>query len=372
MIIRRLALAILGCAALVAQAQPLIVGAVVSQTGAHASLAEDYRRGLELWQERVNAAGGLLGRPVELRMLDDGSEAVQAGRRYAELVAQKAEVLIGPYGSAATLMAGAEAERAKRVMVHAAGSKAVQKRGGGYVFAAVAPYASYATGVLELAKVQGLREIFLVARDDPGSREMAEGAREAAAALGLTAHDVLVYRAATSDFSVQVQKAEAANAQAWLAFGEARDAADMARTFRRLGYAPRLFFARAAADPSFIKMIGQDAEHTLAFLEYDTRLATPGNREFVDAYTRKWSAPPKLAAAQAFAAGTVLAEAVTRAGSTEPEKLRPALADRMAETVLGAAPRVAQIQKGHPVVVWPQGAALQPYPQWNERRVIKR
>jgi branched-chain amino acid transport system substrate-binding protein len=370
--IRLLALAALACAAVIAQAQPLIVGAVVSRSGAHASLAEDYRRGLELWQEQINAAGGLLGRAVELRVLDDGSEAVKAGRLYAELAGQKAEVFIGPYGSAATLMAGAEAERAKRVMVHASSSKALQKRGGGYVFSAVAPYASYATGVLELAKAQGLRQIFLVSRDDPGSREMAEGAREAAAPLGLTAMDVVVYRAATSDFRVQVQKAEAANAEAWIAFGEARDAADMARTFRRLGYAPRLFFARAAADPSFIKMVGQDAEYTLAFLEYDTRLATPGNREFVEAYTRKWSAPPKLAAAQAFAAATVLADGVQRAGSTDPEKLRPALAEKIAQTVLGAPPTVAQIQNGRPVVVWPQGAALQPYPQWNERQVIKR
>src|SRR5882672_8169171 len=93
--------------------QPLVVGAVVSETGVHAKLAADYRKALLLWQDEVNAAGGLLGRPVELRLLDDGSEAVRAGALYRDLIADKADALIGPYGSAATLMASAEAENAR-------------------------------------------------------------------------------------------------------------------------------------------------------------------------------------------------------------------------------------------------------------------
>jgi len=355
-----------------ALAQPVVVGAVVSQSGSHASLAQDYHKGLELWHEQVNAAGGLLGRKVELRVLDDGSEAVQAGRRYAELIAQKADVLIGPYGSAASLMAGGEAERAQRVLINAAApAKALQKRAGRYVFQVGAPNTAHGLGALELAKAQGASEVALLARDDPRAREMAEGAREAAAALGLAAKDVHLYRGATADFAPYVEKAGAA--PAWIAFGEARDAADMVRTFRRLGYAPKLFFAGGAADPAFIKLVGQDAEHTLAAAEYDPRFATPGNREFVTAFTKKWSAPPRAGAAQAYAAGTVLADAVRRAGSLEQEKLRAALAESQAPTVLGQAPAVVQIQKGRPEIVWPAAlktADVQPYPRWDERRVL--
>src|SRR5829696_1920113 len=98
-----------------------IVGAVVSQTGAHASAAAEYGQGLRFWQEEINAAGGLLGRRVELRISDDGSEAARAGPAYAALVEAGAQVLIGPYGSAATLIALAEAERSRRVLLNAAG-----------------------------------------------------------------------------------------------------------------------------------------------------------------------------------------------------------------------------------------------------------
>src|SRR3954469_20502525 len=90
---------LLGISAAAAQ-ETVVVGAVVSQTGAHARLATEYRNGLILWQEEVNGAGGLLGRKVELRLKDDGSEAPRTGRAYAELVDEGAQVFIGPYGSA--------------------------------------------------------------------------------------------------------------------------------------------------------------------------------------------------------------------------------------------------------------------------------
>ncbi len=73
------------------EAGPLIIGAVVSETGAHAALAADYRKALLLWQEEINAAGGLLGRRVELKLLDDASEAVKAGPLYRQLIGDKAD-----------------------------------------------------------------------------------------------------------------------------------------------------------------------------------------------------------------------------------------------------------------------------------------
>src|SRR5947207_1311119 len=133
--------------------EPIAIGAVVSESGAHAAPAAEYRKGLLLWQEELNAAGGLLGRRVELRFKDDGSEAVRAGEAYAELIRDGAQVLIGPYGSAATLTAAAEAERARRVLLNAAGpSSEIHKRQPQYVFQTLPPYAAYADGPLWAAR----------------------------------------------------------------------------------------------------------------------------------------------------------------------------------------------------------------------------
>ena len=90
----------------------MTVGAVVTETGIQAPLAAGYRKGIVLWQEQLNAAGGLLGRRVELRLLDDGSQAARSRMLYDGLIRDKVDLLVGPYGSAATLVALGEAERA--------------------------------------------------------------------------------------------------------------------------------------------------------------------------------------------------------------------------------------------------------------------
>lgn len=369
------------------QAQPVVVGAVVSTTGAQAAAAEGYRRALLLWEEEVNGRGGLLGRRVELRLRDDASQAVRAGREYEKL-APEADAFIGPYGSAATLMGAAVAERAPLAMVNGGGpARTVHKRAPQYLFQSAVPYASYGVGVLELANAAGLTRVLILGRDDPRSRDMAEATAELARKNGFSVTEA-TYSGANADFAALVKAARAAAAQAWIAFGEAREAAEMVRAFKRLDYAPALFFARAAAEPEFVELVGQDAEFSLAAVEYDARLATPGNAAFAKAYAARWLEAPGASAASGYAAATVLEAAVRKAGTLEPAKLRSTLAGLEVGTVLGnyrvdsangsqvgiRAP-VVQILTGRPATVWPReldtANALLPYPQWDERSLLK-
>jgi len=367
-----------------------VVGAALSQTGALAALAADYGRALSVWQDEVNAAGGLLGRRIELKVYDDASDATRAGRLYVQLIREdKADLLIGPYGSAATLLAGAEAERAQRVLINGAGaSRSVHKRSPRYVFQSALPYSAYGVSPLELARSAGHRGVYILARDDPASREMAESARDAAPRFGLKASELRIYGAGSSDFTPIILEAAASGAEAWLVFGEVRDAAEIVRALKKLGYAPKFFYARAASDPKLITLVGQDAELALGTKEYDPKFKTPGNDKFAAAFAAKWSAPPGLAAAQGYAAASVLAAAVRRAGTLDQAKLRATLAALETPTVLGgykvdpqngeqtaAKPPVVQILKGRPEVVWPtalQTAKLEPYAPWSERRVLKK
>jgi branched-chain amino acid transport system substrate-binding protein len=208
---------------------------------------------------------------------------------------------------------------------------------------------------------------------------MAQGTQSAAAVQDFAVADVALYKPGTLDFSAQVKKARAAEAQAWIAFGDVRDAAEMVKTFKRLDYAPQLFFAAAASHPRFIALLGQDAEFSLGAVDFDPRVGAPA-RSFAKAYAAKWTVAPSLAAAQGYAAGTVLAAAVRSAGTLEQAKLRAALAELELPTVfgmyrvapesglqIGAAPVVVQIRRGRPET----GNPLLPYPQWNERAVIR-
>ncbi len=374
-----------------AQRSPIVVGAVVSQSGPHADLAGQYRNGLLLWQDEVNASGGLLGRKIELRLLDDGSEAVRTGTLYVKLIREEnAELLIGPYGTAATLMGAAEAESARRVFINGAGpSRAVHKRSPRYVFQSAVPYNAYGEGPLRLAKDGGYKRLYIVSRDDPVAREMAEGARATAQKLGLAPGEVQVHSTGADDFSAQIVQAKAAQAEVWLAFGEVRDASQMVKSFRKHKYAPKLFFARGASSAQLMEELGQDAELAMGAREYDARARTPGNEKFVAAYLGKHSMRPGPAAAEGYAAGTILAEAVRRAGTLDQGKLRAALAALATQTVLGdfkvepltgeqlaARPAITQVQRGRVELVWPSGMQtaqpVLPYPEWDERKPFKK
>ena len=72
---KNLLLAVLLCATPAFAQQAILVGAAMPQSGILADIAADLGKALLLWQEEINAGGGLLGRRVELRLLDDRSES---------------------------------------------------------------------------------------------------------------------------------------------------------------------------------------------------------------------------------------------------------------------------------------------------------
>jgi len=131
---------------------------------------------------------------------------------------------------------------------------------------------------------------------------MAEAAQTQARALGFANVTLEIYSGRTEDFLPQLYKAMGTNADGWIAFGEARDAAQMVKTLKRQGYVPKVLYARAAAEPRFVALVGQDAEFILGSKEYDARFSTAGNAEFVKAFTAKWSAPPGAVAAAGYTA----------------------------------------------------------------------
>lgn len=369
-----------------AQPPAIVVGAVLPASGQLADLGEDMRKALVLWQERCNAGGGLLGRAVVLRLLDDGSEASASLKLYERLIeSEQADLLLGPLGSAATMAAAATVERAGRLLLNVTGvTESVQREGRRQVFHVPAPLSAYGTGPLAIVESAGHKTLHVLARNDPRSREAAERLAEAAGRRGLQAVVQFTAPGAT-EYAAQIAAARARNAEAWVAFGIAEDAAEMVKTFKRIGYAPWLFLAQGAAEPEFIRRVGQDAEHALGLSVYEPNAKWPANAEFLAAWRERWPGEPGVLAAHAYAAGLVLQGAVRAAGTLQTERLRAALLAVEVDTPLGrhrvdadgvqigVKPVVVQIQHGRREVVWPPAPATAkwqlPYPRWDERQV---
>jgi branched-chain amino acid transport system substrate-binding protein len=133
--VRRRLLAVLAAAALVATAaacskketgggggdtgKPIVVGSTLSLTGAFAATGAIHKIAGEEFVERLNAAGGLLGRKVEWKVLDDQSDQAKVGQLYEQLITQdKVDLIMGPYATPNILTAMGVAERHGYVLPH--------------------------------------------------------------------------------------------------------------------------------------------------------------------------------------------------------------------------------------------------------------
>ena len=96
---------------------PIVVGSTLSLTGAFAATGAIHQIAGEQFVDQLNENGGLLGRQVEWRVLDDESDQAQVTQLYERLISQEqVDLIIGPYATPNILSAVAVAERHGYVM----------------------------------------------------------------------------------------------------------------------------------------------------------------------------------------------------------------------------------------------------------------
>src|SRR5258708_4653821 len=82
---------------------PIVIGASLSLTGDFSIDGNAFKRGYELWASDVNAAGGLLGRQVQLKILNDASSPTQVVTNYQQLISSDhVNLTFGPFSSLLT------------------------------------------------------------------------------------------------------------------------------------------------------------------------------------------------------------------------------------------------------------------------------
>ena len=99
--------------------QSIRIGVSLSITGKQYSVQGGYgREGYLLCQKDVNAHGGVLRRPIEFLIYDDGSDENTAARNYEKLITEdKVDAVLGPYGSAITEAVADVTEKHRKLMI---------------------------------------------------------------------------------------------------------------------------------------------------------------------------------------------------------------------------------------------------------------
>jgi len=368
--------------------QPIRIGVSLSITGKQYSVQGGYgREGYLLCQKHVNAQGGVLGRPVEFVIYDDGSDEKTAVRLYEKLLAEdKVDAVLGPYGSAITDAVADVTEKHRKLMIAPmAATTSIWEKGRRYLIMMFAPVEGLSEGLLDLAARNGLKRLAVIKLDGLVANAAAKGASELAKRNGLELVFSETYPNVTTDFSDLLNKVKATKPDVLVAASiRLQDLVTITRQMREVGLNVRMFSAVPyGLLPDYYRQLGKEAEFVYSGSFWETGLAYPGNREFVAAYEKEFNRTPAVQSAGAYAGCQLLAEMVRRTRSLDSDRLREALLTLKTKTIVGdfaVDERGFQIahkaitiqwQDGKQVVVWPEelasGKVRFPTPPWSGR-----
>jgi branched-chain amino acid transport system substrate-binding protein len=322
------------------QPEPIRVGVSLALTGPYAPMALMQKRGYELWARHVGEDGGILGRPVEMIILDDRGDPERALDIYTTFLDRDdMDFLMGPYTSSLTEAVAPLTNAAEQPMLAAgAASDTLWEKGYEWVYGVYAPASRYGLGFIELLVAGGIESTAIVHGPGTFSRSMARGTGQWCEHLAI---DVVHESTAGADLEGMRAVARAAResgAQSLIVCGYWEEAVRFRRALDDIGWRPRAFFASVGpVIPEYRTELGELAESvfTSAQWHYHPRLKYAGSTRFRDDFLDEWDVEPTYQAATAYAAGQVLARAIETVKSTEPGDVRRALSTFETFTIIG-------------------------------------
>lgn len=326
---------------------PITIGISLPLTGDFSEPGKGVKQGYEAWAKIVNEGGGLLGRQVELKILDDQSNADRVVADYEQLIgSDQVDLVVGPFSTRLVVPAGRVASEYNMLFVEPAGAAPeVFTQGFKNLFyaapaAAADHYNHLADYILAMPADKRPRTAAYAAMDDPFAQGTAYGLKAKLEAGGISTVVDEVYPPNTTDFSSIAAKIKASNADIVVGGSEYQDGVNLIVALQQLSYQPKLAaFSTAPTNPEFAKAIGNKTEGVLAPTGYSQDAPYESNKVFVEKYTAQFGTPPEEDQANAYTTGQVVAAAVTAAGCAEQGECQQKLIDwvhaNTVDTVVG-------------------------------------
>jgi branched-chain amino acid transport system substrate-binding protein len=375
-----------------ADSHPITIGVSLPLTKDFASDGQATGQGYQLWADMVNNAGGLLGRPVKLIILDDKSDPDQTAKDYQTLIAQDhVDLVFGPFSSLLTKAAAPVVQRYGYAFLEGSGgAPSVFTHGWSNLFDVSLPVANnlitFAYYTLSLPPDQRPRTAAYLTSDDPFTFPQLDLAQKLLENAGIQT----VYPAkkgASDQFPDGDLKAEAQDADQ-LALTHADvvllgtvsipDTRTVFQEFKKAHYNPKALIATAGPDQ------GQDFVSAIGGMKYTEGVFVPNgwypqannfqNAEMVKAYLAKYGGTANQInadVAEAFSVGQVLQQAVAATNSINNAQLVAKLQSGIVfNTVQGTAqfdsPLAADAGQNRQAIAylfqWQNGQLLPVYP----------
>jgi len=227
--------------------EPVKIGYSMALTGGLAPNGKSALLAQKIWEEDVNAKGGLLGRPAKLIYYDDKSSPAEVPSIYTKLLdIDKVDLIIGPYATAQIAPAMPIVIQRKKTFVALLGLAVNSEFDYPNYFAMIpsGPDAkpAFTKGFFDIAMAQDPKPqtVAIVAADQEFSRNAADGARENAQKAKLKVVYDRTYPPSTTDFAPIVRAIAATNPDIVVVCSYPPDSVGMVRAVNEIGFKPKM------------------------------------------------------------------------------------------------------------------------------------
>lgn len=332
----RAALVVLALGAGTALSQePIKVGAILSVTGPAAFLGDPEQKTLEMYVERINAAGGVAGRKLQLVAYDDGGDAEKARTFTKRLIEQdKVDVIVGGSTTGTTMAAVPLAEQAQTPFVSLAGAVVIVEPTKKWVFKTPHTDRMACEKVFADMRARKLVKVAIISGTGGFDKSMRAECVKVAPGYGIEIVADESYGAADTDMTPQLTKIKGTpGVQAVLNAGFGQGPAIVTRNYRQLGMTQQLYQSHGVASKEYIKLSGSAAEGVMlpaaALLVADILPDSDPQKPVVVAYSRDYQSRYKSEVStfggHAYDGLMIAVDAMKRAGGADKAKVRDAI-----------------------------------------------
>ncbi len=323
-----LSAAAFGCGKKGGGSDAILIGHYASLTGSEATFGVSTDHGVILALEERNAAGGVKGKKIELKTLDDASKANEAGSVVQRLISEDHVVaLIGEVASGSSLSGGKIAQQFGVPMISPSSTNKKVTEGRDMVSRVCFLDEFQGYVVAKFAKDQKFDKVaILFDQAAPYSKGLAESFQSELEGLGGVIATKQAYTAGDADVSAQLQSIKTSGAQAVFLPGYYTDVGNIVNQARKLGVTVP-FLGGDGWDSSKLAEIGGEAiEGSYYSNHYSFEESRPEVQEFVTKFQKRWNETPDGLAALGYDAARVLFAAMDKAPTLSGKDLGAAIA----------------------------------------------
>ena len=325
------AAALIGTGTVAAQ-EPIRIGAFLSVTGPAAFLGDPEQKTLEMYVERINSAGGVLGRKLQLFAYDSGGDAEKARTFTKRLIEQdKVDVIVGGSTTGETMAAIPLVEQAQVPFISLAGAVVIIEPVKKWVFKTPHTDRMACEKIFTDMNARKLTKLALISGAGGFDKSLRAECIKVAPKHGIEIVADESYGAADTDMTAQLTKIKGtAGVQAVMNCGFGQGPAIVTKNYKQLGMTLPLYQSHGVASKEFIKLAGGAAEGVrlpaaallVGNILPDSNPQKPVVVGYKKDYEDRYKSDVSTFGGHAYDGLMIAVEAIKRAGGTDRAKVR--------------------------------------------------